>query len=101
MKNKSIEGVIFEWDDEKNKSNEKKHGILFEDAAMALLDEGRVELYDETHSIWEDRYIVIGMANKVLFVVYTVRDGANRMISARLANKEEQRLYYGNNESNS
>lgn len=43
----------------------------------------------------EDRFITIGMANEILFVVYTERQENIRLISARLANAQERRLYYG------
>ncbi len=86
----------FEWDEKKAEANIIKHGIPFETAAKVFLDENRIEIYDTTHSnIEEDRYITIGMANEVLFVVYTERQANIRLISARLANARERRLYYG------
>lgn len=86
----------FEWDEEKAKSNLKKHGIPFETAAKVFLDENRIEIYDEVHSIDEDRYITIGLAGEVLFVVYTERHPQIRLISARLATARERKMYYGN-----
>ena len=86
----------FEWDENKAKLNFEKHGILFETAAKVVLDENRIEIYDETHSINEDRYITIGLANEVLFVVYTERTQNIRLISARLATERERKVYYGN-----
>jgi Uncharacterized protein conserved in bacteria len=86
----------FEWDENKAKLNFEKHGILFETAAKVFLDENRIEIYDETHSINEDRYITIGLANEVLFVVYTERTQNIRLISARLATERERKVYYGN-----
>lgn len=85
----------FEWDEEKAKLNLKKHGIAFETAAKIFNDVNRIEIYDEVHSIEEDRYITIGLANKVLFVVYTERNPNIRLISARLATEEERKMYYG------
>ncbi|MDE5696898.1 MAG: BrnT family toxin [Lachnospiraceae bacterium] len=86
----------FEWDEEKAEANIRKHGISFETAAKVFLDENRVEIYDTAHSeIEEDRFITIGMADEVLFVVYTERQPNIRLISARLANTRERRLYYG------
>ena len=86
----------FEWDEEKAKVNLKKHGILFETAAKVFLDENRIEIYDEVHSVDEDRYITIGLAGEVLFVVYTERHLRIRLISARLATARERKMYYGN-----
>lgn len=85
----------FEWDEEKAEINKKKHGISFETAAKVFLDEDRLEIYDEAHSLEEERFITIGRAGDVLFVVYTVRTPKIRLISARLAVPKERRLYYG------
>ena len=93
-----ISGRYFEWDDEKAESNWKKHKIAFEDAILVFEDENRVEEFDELHSDEEDRWQVIGMVNKILFVVYTERGETSRIISAREANKTERRKYYGNSE---
>lgn len=85
----------FEWDEEKARINFKKHGVLFETAAKVFLDEDRIEIYDKKHSTEEERYITIGMAGEVLFVVYTERSLKVRLISARLATARERKLYYG------
>lgn len=86
----------FEWDEAKNAANIKKHGIPFETATKVFLDENRIDIYDEAHSVEEDRYITIGLADEVLFVVYTERQPKIRLISARLARPQERRIYYGN-----
>ena len=75
----------FEWDEKKAEINLEKHGISFETAAKVFLDEDRLEIYDEVHSTEEDRYITIGRAGEILFVVYTERTPKIRLISARLA----------------
>lgn len=85
----------FEWDEEKERLNIKKHGISFTMAAKVFLDAGRIEIYDEAHSIDEDRYITIGWVGDVLFVVYTERTSRIRLISARLATARERRIYEG------
>jgi uncharacterized DUF497 family protein len=89
--------MIFEWDEEKNKANVKKHGIDFETAAHVFKDKNRIEYYDIEHSVFEDRYITIGEIDEVLIVilvVYTERSDAIRIISARKATKQERRAYY-------
>lgn len=85
----------FEWDEEKAQLNLKKHGISFEAAAKVFGDVNRIEIYDEAHSIQEERYITIGMAGDVLFVVYTERNPRIRLISARLATAREREMYHG------
>ena len=90
-----IAEVLVEWDENKNKINIQKHGISFETAALVFADEERIEYYDEIHSVNEDRYIVLGCVQGILYVVYTMRGEAVRLISARLANAIERRIYYG------
>ena len=87
--------MLFEWDEEKNAANIKKHGIDFEDAIRVFEDDDRIEIYDAAHSGEEDRYNTIGMVNDVLFVVYTERREAIRIISARPATRGERSIYYG------
>lgn len=91
-----LDGIILALDDDKNRINIAKHGIDFSTAALVFADTSRLEYYDEFHSIDEDRYITIGVVEKVLFVVYTQRGPVTRLISARVATKEERRAYYGN-----
>lgn len=91
-----ISGRPMEWDEHKNEINKRKHGISFETAARVFEDLNRIELYDERHSSEEERYIVLGLVRKVLFVVYTDRGDATRIISARKATAAETEVYYGN-----
>ena len=85
----------FEWDEEKNTTNKKKHNISFETASHVFDDPNYIEMYDFEHSLpEEDRYIAIGKVGEVLFVVFTERKQAIRLISARLATDTERRLYY-------
>lgn len=91
-----ISGRPMEWDDRKNKINKRKHGISFETAAHVFEDINRIEYFDEAHSADEDRFIVIGLVRKVLFVVYTDRGDATRIISARKATEAETEVYYDN-----
>lgn len=90
--------MLFEWDENKEKINISKHGLDFSTAALVFRDQNRLEWFDELHSDYEDRYITIGEINGiavVLMVVYTERGDAIRLISARKANKQERRMYYG------
>lgn len=86
--------MFFEWDEEKNIENKKKHGISFEHAMLVFEDDYYIEEYDYKHDEDEDRYDIIGMVDDVLYVVVTYREGdVVRIISARLATKEERRRY--------
>jgi len=91
-----INDLVFEWDEEKNQINLRKHGIDFSDAAQIFFDENRIERPDLLHSEDEDRWQVIGMVEDILFVVYTEREDRTRIISARKAKPKERRIYYGN-----
>ena len=86
-----------EWDEMKNQLNRKKHGIDFETAMLVFNDLQRIEIYDEEHSITEDRYNTIGLVEDVLFVVYTERKDNIRLISARVATPKERSIYYDEN----
>jgi uncharacterized DUF497 family protein len=88
----------YEWDSVKNLENVRKHKVSFEQAIPALEDPHRLFLYDEAHSQYEDRFIVIGNANGLILFVNEVEiDGdTTRIISVRTANKKEQEAYYGN-----
>ena len=94
-------GMLFTWDDEKEKLNIRKHGIDFKTAASVFIDS---YLYIESNSIdeytGEERFDVIGMiaGDKAIFVVYVDRitAGGNdiiRIISARKAEREERMRY--------
>ena len=93
-----VDGLIVEWDDNKAEINKQKHNVHFEDAAQIFLDGNRVTEIDYSHSDEEIRYVTIGRVGKILFVVYTERGEAMRLISARKADKNERRKYfYGQN----
>ncbi len=85
---------IYEWDSEKEALNIQKHGLDFDTAVLVFEDENYIEWYDEAHSESESRYNVLGLVHDVLFVVYTERRDNIRIISARLATKQERSLYY-------
>jgi uncharacterized protein len=84
---------VFEWDPAKNAANISKHQIDFSDAARIF--EGSVlERVDARRDYGEDRYTAIGeAAGRELFVVYTIRAGNRRIISARKANRDEREAY--------
>lgn len=88
--------ITFEWDDSKNQINTKKHGIDFETAVRIFADENRIDLYDEEHSEYEERYLTIGIVDTVTVLVtvsYTERDETIRIISARRATRAERSMY--------
>jgi uncharacterized DUF497 family protein len=88
----------FAWRPEKEQENIEKHGITFSDAAEVFKDPRRIERRDDDNSDDEDRWQTMGFFNDVLFVVYTERDEYTWIISARVAEPFERRIYYGYSE---
>ena len=96
LRMKGIVGdTLVEWDENKNQINIRKHGISFATAALVFADEERIEYYDRLHSLEEDRNVVLGCVQGILYVVYTMRGEAARLISARMATPKEREIYYG------
>ena len=71
--------IRFEWDENKNSSNIKKHGISFEEAKTVFYDENARLISDPDHSIEEERFIILGMSLnlKILIVVHTYKKKMN------------------------
>lgn len=83
----------FTWDANKAASNLKKHGVSFDEAATAVVDEFAVSRRDHAH---DERVVVVGMSNRsrLLFtVIIEVSEDATRIISARRATKRERKDY--------
>ena len=89
--------IRFEWDEVKAQTNEKKHNVSFLEASSVFLDEHAIEFYDDEHSEWEDRFLLLGLSNNLnlLMVCHCYREanGVIRIISARKATKNEAKYY--------
>lgn len=93
--------MIFDWDENKEKLNIKNHdGISFSEASLAIQDFFALEEYDDAHSTADEkRFSCIGEGrNRILYVIYSLRNENTaeeiyRIISARLAEPEEQEIY--------
>jgi len=87
----------FEWDAKKDRSNQRKHGVSFEEARTVFFDEGALVASDPDHSREEDRFLIIGFsirARLVLVCFCERRQGdVIRIISARKATRKEQVRY--------
>src|SRR5262245_52322751 len=87
----------FEWDDSKDRTNRKKHGISFQEAMTVFTDEHALLIDDPEHSDQEDRFILLGLSSSLKMLVvchcYRGREGIIRIISARRANSRERRMY--------
>lgn len=84
----------FEWDENKNKSNQEKHGIDFNAAKDVFKDENSKVTPDLRKDYGENRWKIIGkIYGSIISVIYTMRDKAVRIISARKASKKERDEY--------
>ena len=91
--------AVFEWNEDKNLANFKKHGVWFAEAQTVWADERSIEYFDSLHSTEEDRFIRIGRSvgttTRILLSVFCERDEAKRirLISSREATISEKRVY--------
>lgn len=86
----------FEWDENKNQANIKKHGINFAEAVYVFADPFALNLPDDEHSDNEERWILLGksLQSTILLIVHTYRESDSiRIISARKSTKNEQHIY--------
>ena len=90
----------FEWDEEKNQINQKKHKISFEEAQSVFFDEEALIIDDPEHSLEEERFIILGLSKKTNLLVvchcYRKSDTIIRIISARKATVRETISYNKN-----
>ena len=89
--------ISFVWDQTKAESNLQKHKISFEEAKTVFLDPNARMIFDPEHSGDEDRFILLGISYGLRLLVvchcYKEDDMVIRIISARKANKNEQKQY--------
>lgn len=86
----------FEWDENKNQINIKKHGIDFAEAVYVFADPFALNIPDNEHFEDEERWILLGRSfqSTILLIVHTDREGDSiRIISVRKSTKNEQRIY--------
>jgi hypothetical protein len=90
----------FAWDEKKNRSNQQKHNVSFEEAQTVFYDASAMEFYDKTHSRKEDRFLLLGQSFsfRTLMVCHCYKedDGVIRIISARKATPKERKKYWSN-----
>lgn len=93
-----MKNIRFQWDQSKNLLNIKKHKISFEEAKTVFFDENARLIPDSAHSVNEERFIVLGISDRLkLFIVvhtYKGNDEVIRIISARKATKSETKYYH-------
>ena len=88
-------GYQFEWDARKAVINVEKHGVSFEEACTIFGDPLSLVMPDPSHSIDEQRYLLLGMSDRrrLLVVAFAERPPRTRLISARRATRRERICY--------
>lgn len=78
----------FQWDSEKAVSNERKHGVSFEEAVTVFADPLAVTISDPDHSIGEFRFLTIGQSQtyRLLVISHTEREDQVRLIQCAFSN---------------
>lgn len=88
----------FEWDEAKNRESKRKHAVSFEEAQTVFLDENALRFYDPDHSEDEDRFLMLGIGFRLRVLIvchcYRASDTVIRIISARKADKQEEKDYW-------
>ncbi len=89
-----LQGMEFEWDENKAAANIQKHGVTFEEAAEVFLDPF-FQMGDASAGDKEERDFIIGytFSQRLLLAVYTERVTRTRIISARPATRAERKVY--------
>lgn len=94
-----METIRFEWDENKNTINKRKHRISFEEAQTVFYDAEALVIQDPEHSQDEERFIILGMSRRanLLVVCHCYRESETviRIISARKATRNESAQYQG------
>ena len=90
-----LQGIEFEWDENKAQSNREKHGISFEEAAETFFDPFYQAGDASSETEQEQRDFILGYSKSqhLLLTVYVERGIRTRIISARLATRWERKLY--------
>ena len=87
--------IDFEWDPDKARTNLRKHGVAFKEAATVFRDPLSITVYDPDHSEEENRFVTVGssVAGRLLIVAHTDRGARTRIISARELTHAESEAY--------
>ena len=92
-----MDEIEFSWDARKAGQNLRKHKVSFEEASTVFYDESAIEYFDPEHSSDEERFLMLGLSNRmrIMVVSYCLRkEGSEiRIISARKATKKEEKAY--------
>ncbi|HWA97216.1 MAG TPA: BrnT family toxin [Pirellulales bacterium] len=90
-----MDGIEFEWDDEKAARNLAKRRVAFHEAATVFGDPRAVTYFDPDHSHDEDRFLTFGYSSngRLLAVTHADRGLRTRIVSARRATRRERKKH--------
>ena len=90
-----MESAVFEWDQKKATTNLRKHRVGFPEASTVFGDPLSVTIRDPDHAFDEDRFVIVGTSasRRLLVVVHTMRGERIRLITARIATRNEKLAY--------
>jgi uncharacterized DUF497 family protein len=83
----------YEWDSVKADSNERKHGVTFDEGVTALRDPFASEATDISHPKRMQAICLSHPRGRLLLVVYEPRGWRTRIISARPVDGRERKTY--------
>jgi len=92
-----MKDLSFEWDHAKDRANQRKHGVSFEEACTVFRDADALLIFDPDHSGSEERFLILGIGHtlRLLMVCHCYKDGDTiRIISARKSSAQETRDYW-------
>ena len=92
-----MNNLHFVWDENKNRANQRKHKISFDEAKTVFYDENARLIPDPDHSENEERFIIMGVSSnlRMLVVVHCYKENNEviRIISARKVTRNEQKYH--------
>lgn len=95
MKDVLLESIEFEWDSHNADKIHEKHQVTASECEQIFFNLPLIVSEDVSHSHAENRFYALGQtdAERMLFLVFTVRKNKIRVISARSMNKKERMAY--------
>ena len=88
--------IRFDWDPRKDRRNQRKHGVGFDEASTVFADTLSITIADPDHSDDEERWVIMGVSHRQRLLVVVHREDEQegvRIVSARPANPDERREY--------
>ena len=90
------ESKSFDWDEGNINKNWDKHRVHHLECEEIFFNEPIVTKVEKRGVSQEERVSALGVTNegRFLFVVFTIRRGRIRVVSARDMNKKERKIYH-------